>query len=130
MGYNVSMSERDEILIGLEVLSAQIKALSEKQDAQYTDVILHLKRIEDHLENAEVTAVNADELFEAAKKAVIKARKASTSFLQRKFGIGYSRAAHLLDRLEEEGVIGPGEGYKATARCLSDGASGIIRTKI
>ena len=53
-----------------------------------------------------------DELYQKAKEVVIKARKASTSFLQRKLGIGYSRAAHLLDRLEEEGVIGPGEGSK------------------
>ena len=50
-----------------------------------------------------------DELYEKAKEIVIKARKASTSFLQRKLGIGYSRAAHLLDRLEEEGVIGPAD---------------------
>ena len=112
MGYNSSMSERDEIIIRLEELSAQIRTLSEKQDAQYTDVILHLKRIEDHLEDAEVTGVNEDELFEAAKQAVLKTRKASTSYLQRKLGVGYSRAAHLLDRLEEQGVIGPGEGAK------------------
>jgi DNA segregation ATPase FtsK/SpoIIIE-like protein len=51
-----------------------------------------------------------DQLYQKAKEAVIKARKASTSYLQRKFGIGYSRAAHLLDRLEEEDVVGPGEG--------------------
>jgi DNA segregation ATPase FtsK/SpoIIIE-like protein len=50
-----------------------------------------------------------DELYPIAKEAVIKARKASTSFLQRKLGIGYSRAAHLLDMLEEEGVIGPAD---------------------
>jgi DNA segregation ATPase FtsK/SpoIIIE-like protein len=50
-----------------------------------------------------------DELYQKAKELVIEARKASTSFLQRKLGIGYSRAAHLLD---EEGVVGPGEGSK------------------
>jgi DNA segregation ATPase FtsK/SpoIIIE-like protein len=53
-----------------------------------------------------------DELYQKAKELVIEARKASTSFLQRKLGIGYSRAAHLLDRLEDEGVIGPGEGSR------------------
>jgi DNA segregation ATPase FtsK/SpoIIIE-like protein len=53
-----------------------------------------------------------DELYENAKEVVVKAGSASTSLLQRKLGIGYSRAAHLLDRLEEEGVIGPGEGSK------------------
>jgi DNA segregation ATPase FtsK/SpoIIIE, S-DNA-T family len=50
-----------------------------------------------------------DELYPKAKEIVIKARKASTSFLQRKLGIGYSRASRLLDRLEEEGVIGPAD---------------------
>jgi S-DNA-T family DNA segregation ATPase FtsK/SpoIIIE len=53
-----------------------------------------------------------DELYQKARELVIEARKASTSFLQRKLGIGYSRASHLLDRLEEEGVIGPAEGSK------------------
>lgn len=51
-----------------------------------------------------------DELYEDAKTAVIKARKASTSFLQRTFRIGYSRAARLIDLLEERGVIGPIDG--------------------
>jgi DNA segregation ATPase FtsK/SpoIIIE, S-DNA-T family len=50
-----------------------------------------------------------DELYPTAREIVIKARKASTSFLQRKLGIGYSRASRLLDRLEEEGVIGPAD---------------------
>ncbi len=48
-----------------------------------------------------------DELYEAAKNAVVEAGMASTSFLQRKFRIGYSRAARLIDLLEENEVIGP-----------------------
>jgi S-DNA-T family DNA segregation ATPase FtsK/SpoIIIE len=53
-----------------------------------------------------------DELYGEAKKAVIEAGKASTSYLQRKLGVGYSRAAKLIDMLEERGVIGKGEGSK------------------
>ena len=53
-----------------------------------------------------------DELYGEAKKAVIEAGKASTSYLQRKLGIGYARAARLIDALEARGVIGPGEGAK------------------
>jgi S-DNA-T family DNA segregation ATPase FtsK/SpoIIIE len=53
-----------------------------------------------------------DELFEEVKKTVIQAGKASTSFLQRKFRIGYSRAASLMDLLEEEGIVGPSNGSK------------------
>ncbi len=53
-----------------------------------------------------------DELYPEAKRAIIEAGKASTSYLQRKLGIGYARAARLIDLLEERGVIGKGEGSK------------------
>ena len=54
-----------------------------------------------------------DELYEEARKTVLEAGKASTSYLQRKLGVGYARAARLVDMLEERGVIGPGSGAKA-----------------
>jgi S-DNA-T family DNA segregation ATPase FtsK/SpoIIIE len=53
-----------------------------------------------------------DDLFEEAKEIVIAARKASTSYLQRRLKIGYSRAARLMDMLEERGVIGAGDGAR------------------
>jgi S-DNA-T family DNA segregation ATPase FtsK/SpoIIIE len=53
-----------------------------------------------------------DELYEQAKQEVIAAKKASTSYLQRKLRIGYSRAARLIDILEEKGVIGPADGSR------------------
>ena len=53
-----------------------------------------------------------DELYEDARMTVIEAGKASTSYLQRKLGVGYARAARLVDMLEERGVIGPGSGAK------------------
>ncbi|MCD5382146.1 MAG: DNA translocase FtsK [Candidatus Pacebacteria bacterium] len=53
-----------------------------------------------------------DDLYEDAKQAVIEANKASTSYLQRKLRVGYSRAARLMDILEERGVIGPANGSK------------------
>ena len=53
-----------------------------------------------------------DDKYAEAKQAVLEAGKASTSYLQRKLGIGYSRAARLIDILEEKGVIGPGDGAK------------------
>lgn len=54
--------------------------------------------------------VDDDELYEDAKEAVIEAGKASTSYIQRKLRVGYSRAARLMDMLEEKGVIGPANG--------------------
>ncbi|MFH1047275.1 MAG: DNA translocase FtsK 4TM domain-containing protein [Patescibacteria group bacterium] len=53
-----------------------------------------------------------DELYDEARATVVKAGKASASYLQRRLKVGYARAARLLDLLEERGVIGPGEGAK------------------
>jgi S-DNA-T family DNA segregation ATPase FtsK/SpoIIIE len=53
-----------------------------------------------------------DELYETAREEVISSGKASTSYLQRRLGIGYSRAAKLIDLLEKKGVVGPANGSK------------------
>lgn len=53
-----------------------------------------------------------DDLYEEAKQTVMEAGRASTSFLQRKLGVGYARAARLIDMLEERGIVGPGSGAK------------------
>lgn len=53
-----------------------------------------------------------DDMYEDARAVVAEAGKASTSYLQRKLGIGYSRAARLMDMLEQKGVIGPANGSK------------------
>ena len=47
-----------------------------------------------------------------ARELVVRAGRASASFLQRRMSVGYARAARLLDLLEEEGTIGPGDGAK------------------
>lgn len=57
-------------------------------------------------------AGDVDPMYEEAKAMVIEQRKASASLLQRRLGLGYARAARILDQLEENGVIGPGEGAK------------------
>ncbi|MDP3962440.1 MAG: DNA translocase FtsK 4TM domain-containing protein [bacterium] len=54
-----------------------------------------------------------DDMYEQARETVIESGKASTSYLQRKLGVGYSRAARLMDMLEQKGVIGPANGSKA-----------------
>jgi S-DNA-T family DNA segregation ATPase FtsK/SpoIIIE len=53
-----------------------------------------------------------DELYDDAKEVVVLAGKASASLLQRRLRVGYARAARLIDILEDQGIIGPGEGAK------------------
>jgi S-DNA-T family DNA segregation ATPase FtsK/SpoIIIE len=53
-----------------------------------------------------------DALYNEARRVVIEAGKASTSYIQRKLRVGYSRAARLIDLLEERGVVGPADGSK------------------
>ncbi len=53
-----------------------------------------------------------DPMYEEAKRTLISSKKASTSLLQRRLGIGYARAARLMDILEERGIVGPQEGAK------------------
>lgn len=53
-----------------------------------------------------------DDLYMDAKAAVEEVGRASTSYLQRKLRIGYSRAARLIDILEQKGVIGPADGSR------------------
>lgn len=53
-----------------------------------------------------------DDLYEEAMRLVVLHQQASTSMLQRRLKVGYSRAARLLDLLEERGIVGPSEGAK------------------
>ena len=53
-----------------------------------------------------------DDLFVAAGIAVIESDKASIGMLQRKFKVGFNRAARIMDQLCDEGVVGAEEGTK------------------
>jgi S-DNA-T family DNA segregation ATPase FtsK/SpoIIIE len=48
---------------------------------------------------------SSDDLYDRAVAIVARDRKASTSYIQRKLQIGYNRAARLMERMEEEGVV-------------------------
>jgi S-DNA-T family DNA segregation ATPase FtsK/SpoIIIE len=65
-----------------------------------------------------------DALYVDIKNFVIRERKASTSLLQRKFNIGYGRAARIMDFLEEDGIIAPSEGGNK-ARIVLPGAGAM-----
>ena len=66
-----------------------------------------------------------DELYEEAKRLIVDAQKASASYLQRRLRVGYARAARLLDMLEAQGVIGPGEGAKPREVLIKKSAESI-----
>ncbi len=68
-----------------------------------------------------------DELYAEAKKTVVEAGKASTSYLQRKLGIGYARAAKLIDMLEDRGVVGPADGAKPRDVIGAGNADELVR---
>ena len=55
---------------------------------------------------------NDDQLYGSVVEFVVQTKKASASLLQRKFKIGYNRAARLIDLLEERGIVGPQQGSK------------------
>jgi S-DNA-T family DNA segregation ATPase FtsK/SpoIIIE len=50
---------------------------------------------------------SGDDLYDRAVAVVTRDRKASTSYIQRRLQIGYNRAASLMERMEQEGVVGP-----------------------
>lgn len=58
------------------------------------------------------TQEKLDPLFEKAVDVVLDTGRASTSFLQRKLGVGYSRGSKIMDQLEEKGIIGAQDGAK------------------
>ena len=55
---------------------------------------------------------SGDDMFKDAVRAVIEGRKASTSYLQRRLRIGYSRAARIIEEMEEQGIVGPQDGSR------------------
>ena len=53
-----------------------------------------------------------DEVYEEAVKLILETKQASVSVLQRRLGLGYTRAARLIDMMEDEGLVGPYQGSK------------------
>ncbi|MDD6258573.1 MAG: DNA translocase FtsK [Erysipelotrichaceae bacterium] len=102
---------------GVFVTDDEVKCITDWVSARgipkYDDKFVLLEGINDGEGGAGgVVGVSEDPMFQEVKKYVIEAQKASTSLLQRRFGIGYNRAARMIDALEQEGVIGPAQGSK------------------
>lgn len=70
-------------------------------------------------EQQEVSGEVEDTLYDSAVQLVIEMETASVSMLQRRFRIGYSRAARLIDEMEARGIVGPYEGSKPRTVLIS-----------
>lgn len=79
-----------------------------QQKAQYQD-----EMIPDDI--PEVTGAVDDDIYNDAVELIIEMQTASVSMLQRRFRIGYTRAARLIDEMEARGIVGPYEGSKPRA---------------
>lgn len=62
----------------------------------------------------------ADDLFEEAARIIVQHQQGSVSLLQRKLSVGYTRAARIVDQLEEAGIVGPFVGSKARDVLVAD----------
>ncbi|KHE71397.1 DNA translocase FtsK [Halobacillus sp. BBL2006] len=77
----------------------------EQQKAQYQDEMIPE-------EESEVKQEVDDDLYPEAVQMVIEMQSASVSMIQRRFRVGYTRAARLIDAMEDNGIVGPYEGSK------------------
>ncbi len=101
------------------VTEKEISAVTEfwraQGEAEYVQGFLEGPKDEKESDTAGDGPVNgddSDDLFDDAVRLVFEFGKASTSLLQRRLRIGYGRAAHLIDMMEKDGLVGPADGSK------------------
>ena len=85
---------------------------------------MDISQLDQEIAQASVKESHDDVLVEKAKELARGSRHISTSFLQRKLGIGYPRAAKIMDLLEQQGVVGHGEPGKSREVLKADGGGG------
>jgi len=99
---------------GVLVTDNEIHGLVEfisKQSPPAFDTAMHEKLQSSNAPEEEVTAED-EELVEKCIEIIRQEKRASTSLLQRRLRLGYTRAARIVDILEQRGILGPGEGAK------------------
>jgi len=109
-------------LISDEEVASVVEFVKQSGSAQYDEAVLH--EIEQNVAEKEKGSKGVggsapedvddtyDELLPSAIEVVVETGMASVSMLQRRLKLGYSRAARLVDQMEEKGVVGPFEGSK------------------
>ncbi|MBT8799688.1 cell division protein FtsK [Lactobacillus delbrueckii subsp. bulgaricus] len=94
--------------IDVDEVEAVVDWVKGQQSAEYDEEMIPQAGDDDESSDDDV----GDEYYQQAVDLVRRQQSASTSMLQRRFRIGYNRAARLIDELEEHGVVGPPEGSK------------------
>ncbi len=98
-------------------IAAVVEFWKSQGQAQYQEHFLETPQEEreariDSVTGEEVSEDDNDPLFNDAVRLVVEFGKASTSLLQRRLRIGYGRAAHLIDLMERDGIVGAADGPK------------------
>ncbi|WP_234983861.1 FtsK/SpoIIIE family DNA translocase [Selenihalanaerobacter shriftii] len=91
-----------------------VKYVKEQDDPEYAEKIAEIKN-----KDITIDTEDKDELYEKAVHLVVD-KRASISMLQRRLRIGYTRAARLIDTMEEEGIVGEHRGSKAREVLISE----------
>jgi S-DNA-T family DNA segregation ATPase FtsK/SpoIIIE len=93
--------------------AAVVQFWKEQGQAEYVEGFLESPKDEHtHMEGANSNEDDSDPLFDDAVRLVFEFGKASTSLLQRRLRVGYGRAAHLIDLMERDGLVGPADGSR------------------
>ena len=95
-----------------EEVSRVVEFVSKQMDANYDDNYVNAKEVSNGGSSVNDSLNDTEEEYEECREFVIKEQRASTSLLQRRFRIGYNKAARIMDQLEQNGVIGPQIGSK------------------
>lgn len=96
-----------------EEIEKIINFTKNQQEASYVDDFMKLEEEKEEpskVEDEGGQSSSEDELYDQIVDFVVKTQKASASLLQRKFKIGYNKAATMIDKLEENNIIGPATG--------------------
>ena len=88
-------------------------------EPEYDDTVTQEAEKETEKESSEENDIYRDELLERAVNLVMESGQASVSMLQRRFRIGYTRAARLVDTMEDLKIVGPSMGSKAREILMS-----------
>ena len=90
-----------------------VEFVKAQREPEYDDTVTQEAEKETEKESSEENDIYRDELLERAVNLVMESGQASVSMLQRRFRIGYTRAARLVDTMEDLKIVGPSMGSKA-----------------